>query len=64
MIVIVVMLLQTFTKMTVSRDVIFIIRFLSELVSLEALFCLNNNLFLEKMKTDFVVLVRNFIKNV
>ena len=64
MIVIVVMLLQTFTKMTVSLDVIFIIRFLSELVSLEALFCLNNNLFLEKMKTDFVVLVRNFIKNV
>ena len=59
-----VILLQTFTKMTVSRDVIFIIRFLSELVSLEALFCLNNNLFLEKMKTDFVVLVRNFIKNV
>ena len=64
MIVIVVMLLQTFTKMTVSLDVIFIIRFLSESVSLEALFCLNNNLFLEKMKTDFVVLVRNFIKNV
>ena len=50
--------------MTVSCDVIFIIRFLSELVSLEALFCLNNNLFLEKMKTDFVVLVKNFIKNV